>query len=135
MCYVLQRLQRRFSTVAHLPTQQKTVRFAQTARITVSSSTMSFWKTSRIQSPSLLGLSRVGTYMQGFVAQPLFWPSKTCCQETQRKMAALFPGHSQILSLSCGEFILQLSCGENSTTSCEIKSGSGLGMRLGNWHD
>ena len=34
---------------------------------------------------------------------------------------ALFSGHSQILSRSCGE---------KSVLSCEIKSGSGLGMRL-----
>ena len=35
---------------------------------------------------------------------------------------ALFPGHSQILSRSCGEPIF--------LHSCEIKSGSGLGTRL-----
>ena len=39
---------------------------------------------------------------------------------------ASFPGHSQILSRNRGE--------KSGTNNCEIKSGSGLGMRLSTFH-
>ena len=52
----------------------------------------------------------------------------TLCPFKPAQMVASLPGPSQILSRNCGKKLIFRH-------SCEIKSGSGLGMRLPRWYE